>query len=257
MCIFMSLTTFTPAKFEKNRNFVFVMDYKELKSKINNTPSSGKVRNPRRYRLDFIKENTFNRLWSIRMTRTRVWIGTIAFLAAVAALIFVVFAFTPMRRLIPMKMEKATRAGYLEASLRLDSLERAVERQTLYTAKVSDILEGRSTADSIANITPSGAIAVDSASIQAREAEKRFVKTYENDRNFNLSVLAPIAAEGMDFPPLQAGWPHTRERRKVTSWNCPPDARRPQPQSIKARSYPQFRVPTGLQVLWSNTLTTS
>lgn len=188
------------------------MDYNELKNRINQTSRSGKVRNPRRYRLDFIKENTFNRLWSIRMTRTRVWLGAVAFLAAVAALIFVVFAFTPMKRLIPMRMEKATRAGYLEASLRLDSLERAVERQNLYTSKVSDILEGRSTADSIAAITASGSMAVDSASIEAREAEKRFVKTYENDRNFNLSVLAPIAAEGMDFSSPAGGMAsHTRE----------------------------------------------
>ena len=29
-------------------------------------------KNPARFRLDFIKENTFNRLWTVRMTRARV-----------------------------------------------------------------------------------------------------------------------------------------------------------------------------------------
>lgn len=166
------------------------------------------VRNPKRYRLDFIKENTFNRLWSIRMTRSRVWLFSIAFFAGVGALIYVIFAFTPMRRLLPMKMEKATRAGYLEASMRLDSLERAVEISRQYVDKVNAILDGEPVSDSISAPT---FFSPDSSLMAAREAEKRFVKEYEDERRFNLSVLAPIAAGGMDFAsPVGALAMHTR-----------------------------------------------
>lgn len=185
------------------------MDYNVFKSRIRKHSDRQRVRNPGRYRLDFIKENTFNRLWSIRMTRSRVWIGGIAFFAAFAALIYVVFAFTPMRRLLPVSMEKATRAGYLEASLRLDSLERVVERRAFYNRTVSAVLEGRGVGDSITAVT--GTMSVDSASIAARENEKRFVKAYETNQRYKLSVLAPIAAEGMDFAsPVGAMASHVR-----------------------------------------------
>ncbi len=174
------------------------MDYNDLKGQIKGRRTRRtRVRNPRHYRLDFIKENTFNRLWSIRMTRTRVWLGGLTFFAAVAALIFVVFAFTPMRRLLPVSMEKTIRAGYLETSLKLDSLERVVERQAVYNTKVSAILDGKPVSDTI---PPMAAVAVaDSDALAARENEKRFVKAYEGNQRFNLSVLAPIAAEGMAF----------------------------------------------------------
>lgn len=174
------------------------MDYNDLKGQIKvRRTRRTRVRNPRHYRLDFIKENTFNRLWSIRMTRTRVWLGGLTFFAAVAALIFVVFAFTPMRRLLPVSMEKTIRAGYLETSLKLDSLERVVERQAVYNTKVSAILDGKPVSDTI---PPMAAVAVaDSDALAARENEKRFVKAYEGNQRFNLSVLAPIAAEGMAF----------------------------------------------------------
>ena len=151
------------------------MDYNDLKGQIKGRRTRRtRVRNPRHYRLDFIKENTFNRLWSIRMTRTRVWLGGLTFFAAVAALIFVVFAFTPMRRLLPVSMEKTIRAGYLETSLKLDSLERVVERQAVYNTKVSAILDGKPVSDTI---PPMAAVAVaDSDALAARENEKRFVK---------------------------------------------------------------------------------
>ncbi len=174
------------------------MDYKNLKDKYNHTFRRQKVRNPARYRLDFIKENTFNRLWSVRMSRTRMWLATLAFFAAVGALLYVVFAFTPVRRLLPLKIEKDIRAGYMEASLRLDSLEKIVDRRAVYNDKIVAILSGRSVSDSVPPM-PSAPTTQDSAAIAAREAEKRFVKTYESNSRFNVSVLAPIAAEGMDF----------------------------------------------------------
>ncbi len=46
----------------------------------------GDYSNPRRYRLDFISENTFNRVWTIRFTRVRVILFSAVVLASVAAL---------------------------------------------------------------------------------------------------------------------------------------------------------------------------
>ena len=58
-------------------------------------------KNPARYRLDFIKENTFNRLWTVRMTRVRVVIVSVAAMLALVALVWAVIVYTPLRHFVP------------------------------------------------------------------------------------------------------------------------------------------------------------
>ena len=64
---------------QKSIKFAFV----KLKDTVRR--SNPDYKNPARYRLDFIKENTFNRVWSLRMTRTRVFLVTAAIIAGGAA----------------------------------------------------------------------------------------------------------------------------------------------------------------------------
>lgn len=152
-------------------------------------------KNPARFRLDFIKENTFNRIWSVRMTRAKVIIVSSAAIMAVAALIWVVIAFTPLRLLVPGTLKGDVRARYLETALKLDSLEQAARANEAYIGSVIAIMKGE--ADSIA---PSeSTVAAADTLLTAGDAERTFVERYEAEERFNLSVLAPIAAEGMIF----------------------------------------------------------
>ena len=61
------------------------------------------------YRLDFVKENTFSILWSVRMTSAKVIIVSTAVIAGFAALIWLIIAFTPMRRLLPESLSGEVR----------------------------------------------------------------------------------------------------------------------------------------------------
>lgn len=154
-------------------------------------------RNPRHYRLEFFSENTFNRVWSIRMTSARLWIVSAAFFASVCALILVIVLFTPVRDLLPMKMERDVRARYLDAALRLDSLEQVVRANNAYIGNIIDIME-----DKIPESSPVSREGVSTGTDSlpdASEAERKFVQQYESAERFNLSVLSPIAAEGMVF----------------------------------------------------------
>lgn len=154
-------------------------------------------KNPARYRLDFIKENTFNRLWTVRMTRVRVVMVSVAALLAVVALVWAVIVFTPLRHFVPGTLRGDLRAQYLETALRLDSLEQAARANEAYLSSVLAIMKGE--ADTIAAPTvPAGVVSADSL-VRASDAERRFVSRYEEEERFNLSVLAPIAAEGMIF----------------------------------------------------------
>lgn len=154
-------------------------------------------KNPARFRLDFIKENTFNRVWSLRMTRRSVVAVTAAVVAAGAALLWCIMAYTPLRQLLPGTLDGDLRSRYLEAALRLDSLEQKVRINNAYLANIETIMSDGISADS-ARTAAELAILSDSLP-EASEAEKAFVRAFEDEARFNLSVLTPIAAEGMVF----------------------------------------------------------
>lgn len=160
-------------------------------------------RNPARYRLDFIKENTYNRVWSVRMTRARVILATVALFAGIAALLYVIFAFTPMRQLFPGALRGDLRIQYTEAALRLDSLEQAARRNDVYITNLLNIMRGDEPA---AVVGAAPAVVGSDSLLAASEAEMEFVRNYEENERFNLSVLTPIAAEGMVFnSPVASG----------------------------------------------------
>ena len=98
--------------------------------------------NPRRYRLDFIAENTFNRVWTIRFSRARLIVVSTMSVAAVAALMFVIIFFTPVRKLLPGRLEGDLRSRYVDMAMRLDSLELRSIANDRYMTNLRNILSG-------------------------------------------------------------------------------------------------------------------
>ena len=150
------------------------------------------------YRLDFIAENTFNRVWSVRMTRARAFWALAGAVAAVAALIFVILAYTPLRGLLPGSLRGDLRAQYLEASLRLDSLENVTRTNQNYLQNIVAILKDEHP-DQAAPVASEAVRQLSDSLLRASEAEREFVRRYQTRERFNLSVLGPITAEGMTF----------------------------------------------------------
>lgn len=156
--------------------------------------------NPRRYRLDFIAENTFNRVWTLRFSRARVILVSLTVIAAIAALMFVIVFYSPVRKLLPGRLEGDLRLRYVDMAMRLDSLENRSRANELYITNVRKVISGDVDSvkikESDRNIVSQ--TAVDSM-LAPSEDERRFVQLYEASDRFNLSVLTPIAAEGMAF----------------------------------------------------------
>lgn len=159
--------------------------------------------NPRRYRLDFIAENTFNRVWTLRFSRARLLIFTVLVIAAISALMFVILFLTPVKKYMPGILEGDLRSRYVDMALKLDSLEnRNIANERYMTNLRSILFEGDSTiTGDAATSRPTLEFSSQQADsmLQASEAERRFVQQYEAAERFNLSVLTPIAAESMAF----------------------------------------------------------
>lgn len=136
------------------------------------------------------------------MGRAKVWAVSIGCVAALAALIFVVMAYTPVRHIIPGGLPADMRVKYQASALRVDSLERAIRVRQQYLDNVSAILRGDEP-DSVAQAPPHAIAPTTGPDTlpAAGEAERAFVRAYDEQNRFNLSVLAPIAAEGMVFSP--------------------------------------------------------
>ena len=94
----------------------------------------------RRWRVEIINENTLSRLWSLRLSGIKVWLAGTAVVAAIASLIAMIFMFTPLGKLLPGQLRGDLRAGYLEAALRIDSLQRVTRDQEAFTRNIMAIL---------------------------------------------------------------------------------------------------------------------
>ena len=173
--------------------------YKSLKIKHRNfrrrTP-----RSRRRWRVEIINENTLARTWSMRLPEMRAWIVGGCLLAALASLVIVVGVFTPVGRLLTGRLPLSLRDQYREMAVRVDSLSKIARVQEAYAGNIVAILT-----DSVPTELPlkgeaaQGSTANPDSLLPASEAEKRFVQQFDARERFNLSVLSPIAAEGMIF----------------------------------------------------------
>lgn len=106
--------------------------------------------------------------------------------------------FTPLGALLPGHLDGDLRLQYLDAALRIDSLERTTRHHEAYADNIRRIFAGEAD-DAIPAVAASNAPANADSLIEASEAERRFVRQFDSRERFNLSVLSPIAAEGMIF----------------------------------------------------------
>lgn len=175
------------------------MNKKDVKK---NRTKASDINRRARYRLDIVNENSFTCERSYKFSRSNVGVAVIVALFFFSVLFWCLFAYTPVRTLLPGALSGDLRAQYLEAAFRLDSLEIETQRRADYAANIRAILRGEATHnDTITSTTPQP---IDSL-LAASDAERQFVRSYEQEERFNLSVLAPIAAEGMIFTsPLTA-----------------------------------------------------
>lgn len=113
-----------------------------------------------------------------------------------------ILAFTPARRLVPGYPRRDARATAMENIMRLDSLQRAYEQNQAFLKNISTIFNTDRIPTDSAALTPNPTpMNVDSLMKRSRE-ETLFIKMMDEREKYNISILAPLAAEGMMFTPL-------------------------------------------------------
>ena len=154
--------------------------------------------NPR-FRLSFINENTFNEVWTVKMSQRKVVLALLMLLIAIGCMVATLIIFTPIRTLLPGYLKESQRQENIFNSMRIDSLSTEVSIHNAYVSNLERILNDRVDEASPAHYNDTISPAPTDSLIGATSAEKQFVRQFEEREKFNLNVLTPIAAEGVTF----------------------------------------------------------
>jgi len=151
----------------------------------------------KRYRLIFVNDNTLNTVWTMRLSRAKVWGLSAVCVAAIAALVVCVVVASPVSYLLPGYMRPEQRRTTVDNTLRVDSLLASAEEHQRYVDNIIGLLSGAA-GDTVAAVAEAPAEVSDTL-MRATDNERAFVESWLEKERGNLSVLTPIVAEGMMF----------------------------------------------------------
>lgn len=166
-----------------------------------------------RYRISVENESHLSEVISGRLTLP----GFIAILALLGILAVgvagSVLAFTPLRQFLPGYLKEEQRSATEEGLLRLDSLKAAYDDRQAYINNILRVMDTeRVPSDSSAMVAVARELNADSL-LNPSVSEQKFVSMMEEREKFNVSVLAPLAADGLLFSPVCSDGVFTEESK--------------------------------------------
>lgn len=155
-----------------------------------------------KYRIRIEDESRLENLVDITMSPW--WLAAAA--AAVVVILIIIAGgivmTTPLRTLLPGYMKQSERSATEDNILRLDSILGVYEQNQTYLDNILKTFDiSRVPSDSSAMTANLRELSPDSL-LPPSPLERKFVNAMEERERFNISVLAPLAADGMMFSPL-------------------------------------------------------
>ena len=168
--------------------------------------SGGDYIRRRRWTVSVVNENSMISVAEITARKWELITAVIVVFLLFGAFWLALFSFTPLQNLLPTRLGPDLRDRYIAMSVHLDSLDRVVQTFDGYTQNITSLFDDTTRISAVS--PPAGTalteVSVDSLLVSS-DAEKQFVHRFEDAERFNLSVLSPIAAEGMVFAPPFSG----------------------------------------------------
>lgn len=137
-----------------------------------------------------------------KVTPLRVALAALAVLVVMCGLGVVIVFTTPLKRMLPGYLKESQRTQSEDTYQRLDSLQEAYARNEAFMANILTVLDtDRIPADSISVSRQTASVTADSL-LPPTSREKKFMHQMQEREKFNITVLAPLAAESMLFYPV-------------------------------------------------------
>lgn len=156
-----------------------------------------------KYRIRIEDESRLEDLADITLSPLSLWTGAIAALVVLIMISGAIVMVTPIRTLLPGYMKQSERSATEDNILRLDSIFGAYAQNQDYLDNILKAFDTdrTPTADSLVMTANLREMSPDSL-LPPSPLERKFVNAMEERERFNISVLAPLAADGMMFSPL-------------------------------------------------------
>ncbi|MDE7381952.1 MAG: M23 family metallopeptidase [Muribaculaceae bacterium] len=112
---------------------------------------------------------------------------------------FLLFLLTPIKTLLPGYLKQSERVSSEQTMLRLDSLQNVFNQNEIYLNNILTVLDTeRHSSDSTSALRRRNFMTLDSLQGASSE-EKKFLSAMQDKHRYNISVVAPLAAESMLF----------------------------------------------------------
>lgn len=156
-----------------------------------------------KYRIRIENESRLENLADFTLSPLSLWAAVAAALVILIVISGTVVMITPLRTLLPGYMKQSERSATEDNILRLDSIFGVYARNQDYLDNILKAFDTSRTpvADSLVMTTNLMELSPDSL-LPPSPLERKFVNAMEERERFNISVLAPLAADGMMFSSL-------------------------------------------------------
>lgn len=173
-----------------------------------------------RYRLQLVSERKDRTVFSFSMP---VWLtALLAMLVTMLTILLVIIVMTrtPLRQYLPGYLNVNQRSVALESALRIDSLEHESQLRDAFLENMMAILLDKTRpVDSLLTYDSAVTRIADTLGLAAREAEKNFVRRYEEQERFGLNAVESASPlQGQTFMSPVVGevlLPESEEEVKV------------------------------------------
>lgn len=153
----------------------------------------------KRIRLVVVDENKMHRILNRRLPWWRLVAWIIIGIVSLGFAGVLIIVNTPLKSFLPGYLYAYEREDVMSAAMQLDSLNSEVSVRNMYVDNILNILNGNiDTVIPDVVDTTRVTVSIDSI-ITASEIERDYVKQYEDNQKFNVSVLSNLAAQGMTF----------------------------------------------------------
>lgn len=142
-----------------------------------------------KYKLTIINENTLEEVVGLRVSKLNGFSVLLSVLIVLFLIAACIIAFTPLRNYLPGYMDSEVRAQMVQNALRVDSLQKVLERQNLYVMNIQDIFSGKVQIDSVQTIDSLTTARADTL-MERTEREEEFRRQYEENEKYNLTTIA-------------------------------------------------------------------
>ncbi len=160
------------------------------------------MRRKSRYKITISDEARLHDLGSFRLSGWKLGVITASVIVVAVALGALVVMLTPLRMMLPGYLGRDERLKAEEAILRLDSISRSESQTRAFLDNLLAVTDtDRAPLDSLKAVGGRMQGRADSL-LDASPTERKFVEMMREREKFNISVLAPLAADGMMFYPL-------------------------------------------------------